>query len=203
MRDPEATQPQPDVPGQETPPGMISADRALQVILILLTLWTVFSGIALLFFPDNAEATIGGGQGPAAQRLLGVHVLVLAVVYGLLAWKREDYRVLLWVPYAVQAAVVVITVLNIVTGDLDFLDGLLPLAVAATFLTLLILIWRAGSLQILPESEFLSKFTADDEAAALEAAGDVVEEGAATEATTDEPDSAKEADSPKEEPDSS
>lgn len=192
MRDPEATQQEPDVPGQETPPGMISADRALQVILILLTLWTVFSGIALLFFPDNAEATIGGGQGPAAQRLLGVHVLVLAVIYGLLAWNREGYRMLLWIPYAVQAAVVVITVLNIVTGDLDFLDGLLPLAAAATFLTLLVLIWRAGSLDILPESEWLSKFTADDEAVASEAASDVVDEAGATDTPKDEPDSSKE-----------
>ncbi len=192
MRDPEATQQDPDVPGQETPPGMISADRALQVILILLTLWTAFSGVALLFFPDNAEATIGGGQGPAAQRLLGVHVLVLAVIYGLLAWNREGYRMLLWIPYAVQAAVVVITVLNIVTGDLDFLDGLLPLAAAATFLTLLILIWRAGDLDILPESELLSRFTADDEAVALEAAGDVADESTVTEAPKDEPDSSKE-----------
>lgn len=192
MRDPEATQQEPDVPGQETPPGMISADRALQVILILLTLWTVFSGIALLFFPDNAEATIGGGQGPAAQRLLGVHVLVLAVIYGLLAWNREGYRMLLWIPYAVQAAVVVITMLNIVTGDLDFLDGLLPLAAAATFLTLLVLIWRAGSLDILPESEWLSKFTADDEAVASEAASDVVDEAGATDTPKDEPDSSKE-----------
>ncbi len=192
MRDPEATQQEPDVPGQETPPGMISADRALQVILILLTLWTVFSGIALLFFPDNAEATIGGGQGPAAQRLLGVHVLVLAVIYGLLAWNREGYRMLLWIPYAVQAAVVVITVLNIVTGDLDFLDGLLPLAAAATFLTLLVLIWRAGNLDILPESELLSKFTADDEAVASEAASDVVDEAGATDTPKDEPDSSKE-----------
>lgn len=189
MRDTETSSQEPDVPGPGTPPGMISADRALQVILILLTLWTIFSGVALLFFPDNTEATIGGGQGPAAQRLLGVHILVLAGVYGLLAWNRERYHMLLWVPYAVQTAVVVVTVLNIVTGDLNFLDGLLPLAVATTFLTLLILIWRAGSLDILPESEFLSKFTADDDAAAVEAAGDTTDEGVPTEAPKDETDS--------------
>ena len=174
---------------------MISADRALRVILILLTLWTAFSGVALLFFPDNTEATIGGGQGPAAQRLLGVHILVLAVIYGLLAWNRDGYRMLLWVPFAVQAAVVVITVLNIVTGDLDFLDGLLPLAVATTFLVLLVLIWRAGSLDIVPGSELLSKFTADDEAAALEAVDAVADEETATDAPKEEPTSNEEADS--------
>ncbi len=167
---------------------MISADRALQVILILLTLWTVFSGVALLFFPDNAEATIGGGQGEAAQRLLGVHVLVLGGIYGLLAWNRERYRMLLWVPYAVQTAVVAVTVLNIVTGDVDFLDGLLPLAAATTFLVLLILIWRAGSLDIVPDSDLLSRFTGDDDAEAIEATAEVVDESNAPEAPTDEPD---------------
>ena len=192
MRDPEATRQEPNVPGQETPPCMISADRALGLILILLTVWTAFSGLVLLFFPDSAEATIGGGQGAAAQRLLGVHVLVLAPFYGLLALNRERYRMLLWVPYAVQTAVVVVTVLNIITGDLDFVDGLLPLTVAATFLTLLVFIWRAGKLKIVPESDLLSRFTADDETTALDVAGDVSDEGAATEATTDEPDSSKE-----------
>ena len=192
MRDPEATRQEPNVPGQETPPGMISADRALGLILILLTVWTAFSGLVLLFFPDSAEATIGGGQGAAAQRLLGVHVLVLAPFYGLLALNRERYRMLLWVPYAVQTAVVVVTVLNIITGDLDFVDGLLPLTVAATFLTLLVFIWRAGKLKIVPESDLLSRFTADDETTALDVAGDGSDEGAATEATTDEPDSSKE-----------
>jgi hypothetical protein len=143
---------------------MISADRALWLILVLLTIWTTFSGLVLLFFPGSAEATIGGGQGEGAQRLLGVHVLVLAPIYGLLAWKRERYQTFLWIPYVVQSAVVTVTVLNMVTGDIDFVDGLLPLTVAATFLTLLIFVWRAGRLDIVPESELLSRFTSDDAA---------------------------------------
>ena len=162
MRDPDATPPDTDSTGPETPAGMINADRALQLLLILLTIWTGFSGLVLLFFPGSAEATIGGGQGQAAQRLLGVHVLVLAPIYGLLAWKRARYQTLLWIPYVVQTAVVVVTALNMVTGDLDFVDGLLPLTVAATFLTLLVFVWRAGQLQIAPQSELLSRFTSDD-----------------------------------------
>ncbi len=162
MRDPDATPPDIDTAGPETPAGMINADRALQLLLILLTIWTAFSGLVLLFFPDSAEATIGGGQGEAAQRLLGVHVLVLAPIYGLLAWNRERYQVFLWIPFVVQTAVVVVTVLNIVTGDLDFLDGLLPLTVSATFLTLLVFVWRTGQLQIAPESELLSRFMSQD-----------------------------------------
>ena len=189
MQDAETSQQEPDVLEGETPPGMISADRALQVILILLTLWTAFSGIALLFFPDSADVTIGSGQGEAAQRLLGVHILVLSGIYGLLAWNRERYRMLLWVPFAVQTAVVVVTVLNIVTGDVDFLDGLLPLAAALTFLVLLVLVWRAGDLDLVPESEILSNFTTDDDAAASESTGDEPDERAGSEAPKGEPDS--------------
>ena len=114
--------------------------------------------------------------------------MVLAPFYGLLAWNRERYRMLLWVPYAVQTAVVVVTVLNMVTGDPDFVEGLLPLTVAATFLTLLVFVWRAGRLEIAPESELLSRFTGDDEAAAVEAADDVAPDGLATDAPKDEPD---------------
>ncbi len=161
MRDPDGTPLESDS-GQEPPAGMISADRALRLLLILLTIWTAFSGLVLLFFPDSAEATIGGGQGKAAQRLLGVHVLVLAPIYGLLAWNRERYRMFLWIPYVVQSAVVVVTVLNMVTGDIDFVDGLLPLTVGSTFLTLLVFVWRAGRLDIVPESEFLTRFTSAD-----------------------------------------
>ena len=162
MRDPDATPPEIDTTGPETPAGMINADRALQLLLILLTIWTAFSGLVLLFFPDSAEATIGGGQGEAAQRLLGVHVLVLAPIYGLLAWNRERYQTFLWIPYVVLTAVIAVTALNMVTGDVDFVDGLLPLTVSATFLTLLVFVWRTGRLQIAPESEFLSQFTSDD-----------------------------------------
>jgi len=140
---------------------MISAERALQVILILLTIWTAFSGLALIFFPASAEASIGGDQSEAAQRLLGVHVLVVAVIYGLLAWRREQYQVLLWVPFVVQSAVVVITLVNMVTGDSDFTDGVLPLVVAATFLALLVFVWRSGQLEIFPGTDLLSRFTDD------------------------------------------
>ncbi len=154
---------------------MISADRALRLLLILLTIWTAFSGLVLLFFPDSAQATIGGGQGEAAQRLLGVHVLVLAPIYGLLAWKRERYQMFLWIPYVVQTAVVTVTALNMVTGDLDFVDGLLPLTVATMFLTLLVFVWRAGRLEIAPESEFLSRFASSDAEEEEETSGEVEE----------------------------
>lgn len=159
MRDQEATY---ESGGQDTPAGMISANTALRVILILLTIWTAFSGLALIFFPGSADATIAGGQGDAAKRLLGVHVLVLALVYGLLAWRRERYNNLLWVPYVVQTAVILVTLVNMIAGDSGVADGLLPLTVAGVFLALLVFVWRSGQLDVFPEPEVLSRFTKPD-----------------------------------------
>jgi hypothetical protein len=160
MRDPEPTH---EVAAQEPPAGTVSANTLLRVILILLTIWTLFSGLALLFFSDNADATIAGGQSVAAQRLLGVHILVLALVYGLLAWRREQYNNLLWVPFIVQPAVILVVLVNVVTGKSDLTDVLLPLVVAGAFLALLVFVWRSGQLDVFPESQVLSRFTSQDD----------------------------------------
>jgi hypothetical protein len=139
--------PAPDA-AEQAPEAVISAQSALRLLLALLTIWTFFSGLALIFFQERAGATIGGGleggEGTAAQRLLGVHLLVLAPIYGLLAWEPQRYRLLLWVPYVAQGGVVVVTAFDILTRERDFADGVLPLIIAATFLVLLIGVWRAG-----------------------------------------------------------
>lgn len=121
---------------------VLSARSALRLLLGLLALWTVFSGLALTFFQDAGAATIGGGleggEGAAAQRLLGVHLLVLAPIYGLIAWDPQRFRLLLWVPYVAQGGVVLATLFDIVTGDRDLIDGALPLTVASVFFVLLL-----------------------------------------------------------------
>ena len=133
---------------EERPAAVISAQRATRLVLVLLTIWTAFSGIALIFFQEGSAATIGGGleggEGVAAQRLLGVHLLALAPVYGLIAWDPRRYRLLLWLPYAAQTGVVAVTAYDIMARDRDFQDGALPLIVAATFLVLLVYVWRAA-----------------------------------------------------------
>jgi hypothetical protein len=129
--------------------------------------WTLFSGLALTFFPDASAATIGGGfdegQEQAAQRLLGVHLLVLAPLYGLLAWRPERYGTFLWVPYAAQGGVVAVTLWSIVSGDRDLSDGVLPLVVAIIFLVLLLYVTFARRPEAAPPEEA-------EEAAAGEAA---------------------------------
>ena len=147
MSEEHPTPPPPTAAEPERPAAVVSAQGALRLLLILLTIWTAFSGLALVFFQDGAAATIGGGleggEGEAAQRLLGVHLLVLAPIYGLLVWRPAQYGSLLWVPYAAQGGVVVVTAVDIITFDRDFSDGALPLIVAATFLALRIYVWRA------------------------------------------------------------
>ena len=141
------TPPPPDA-DEIGPAAVISAQSALRLLLVLLAMWTVLSGLALIFFQGGGGATIGGGlggdEGGAAQRLLGVHLLVLAPIYGLLAWDPQRYRLLLWVPYAAQGGVVVVTAFDIATLERDFVNGALPLIVAATFLVLLVYVWAAG-----------------------------------------------------------
>jgi hypothetical protein len=133
---------------EERPLGMISAVSALRLILALLTIWTLVSGLSLIFFQEGADATIGGGlegdQGAAAQRLLGVHLLVLTPIYGLIVWKPRQYWPFLWVPYAAQIGVVIVTFFDIVSGDREFKNGALPLIVAAVFASLLLYVWWAG-----------------------------------------------------------
>lgn len=140
--------PLPTEADEPEPEAVISAQSALRLLLALLTLWSFFSGIALIFFQDNAGATIGGGldggEGSAAQRLLGVHLLVLTPIYALLALDPKQYRIFIWVPYLAQGGVVAVTLFDIATGKRDFLDGALPLIVASIFLVLLVFVWQAG-----------------------------------------------------------
>ena len=153
----------------------------MRLLLGLLAVWTFFSGLALIFFHSNAGATIGGGEGAAAQRLLGVHLLVLAPIYALIAIYPKRYRVFLWVPYAAQGGVVAVTLFDIVTGKRDFLDGALPLIVASIFLVLLVYVWQAARRPelepgVLPESVELPDAAEEPEAAEQPAGSDESEQ---------------------------
>ena len=142
MRDDRSDQPAAASAQEQRAGAVLSAESALRLVLVLLALWTVLSGLALTFFQDASEATIGGGldggEGQAAQRLLGVHLLVLAPIYGMLAWEPRRFRLLLWLPHAAQGGVVAATLYDIMSGDRDFRDGALPLIVAIIFFVLLL-----------------------------------------------------------------
>jgi hypothetical protein len=116
--------------------AVVSVGAARRLVLILLAFWTAIWGVSLLL-GANAASLSAGIQEHAAQRLLGVHVLILAPLYALLGWNPTKYRVFLWVPYATQAAIAVVTLFSLK-------DAVLPFVVAVIFLALLLFLWQAG-----------------------------------------------------------
>jgi hypothetical protein len=123
---------------EATPGGgaVVSVGAVRRLVLLLLAFWTAIWGISLLL-GANAGSLSAGIDQHAAQRLLGVHVLILAPLYALLGWNPTKYRVFLWVPYVSQAGIAVVTLFN-------FKDAVLPFVVAVIFLALLLFLWQAG-----------------------------------------------------------
>jgi hypothetical protein len=127
--------------------------------------WTVFAGFSLL--TQGVGAISFGGEDDAAERVIGAHMLLLAAVYGLLAWRRGAYRLLLWIPFGAQLAVIIPIV-----WERSFDDGALLFVVALIFLVLLTYVWWA-SRTIGPEAD-------DDETALWGEDDDEYEEADAT-----------------------
>jgi hypothetical protein len=116
--------------------AVVSVGAARRLVLLLLAFWTAVWGFSLLF-AANAGSLSAGIEEHAAQRLLGIHVLILAPVYALLGWNPTKYRVFLWVPYATQAGITGVTLFILK-------DAVLPFVVAVIFLVLLVFLWQAG-----------------------------------------------------------
>jgi len=67
---------------------------------------------------------------------------VIAPVYGLIAWRREQYRHLLWLPYAGQLAIILPTFYDLVIShDGRFEDSALILIVSLIFFALMVYLW--------------------------------------------------------------
>jgi len=128
---PPATEP------ERTPIQVVSAYGAVRIVLVLMAIWTFIEGFALA--TGGLGALTLGGNDRTAERIIGAQMLVFVPVYALLAFRRERYRLLMWIPYAAQAAIVVPTawsVLRYADGD-----GLLLLTVSVFFLAMLIYFW--------------------------------------------------------------
>lgn len=137
--------------GRDVPPGtppakppttreeavaVIGAYGAFRLLLILLAIWSFIEGFAL--FTGGFQALTFGGNDRTAERVVGAQLIVFVPVYGLLAWRQEQYRLLIWVPYGAQLAIIVPTAWALLQGDTD---GLLLLVVSATFFALLFYFW--------------------------------------------------------------
>lgn len=84
--------------------SVINAHSLFRILLILLTVWTVFEGVALA---TGAFSAVDAGTDRTAERMLGGLMIIFGGIFAMLAWRRAQYRLLLWVPFAVQLAIVV------------------------------------------------------------------------------------------------
>jgi hypothetical protein len=118
---------------------VVSAYGAFRLLLALLAVWSFFAGFSLL---TGGLGQLGfGGDDNAAERVVGAHMLILAPVYGLLAWRRQEYRLLLWIPYAAQLAIILPGFWELLFGDFD---GALLLIVSIIFFALLVYVWMSS-----------------------------------------------------------
>jgi hypothetical protein len=154
--------------------AVISAYGAFRVLLVMLTLWTFFEGFALL--TGGLSALSFGGNDRTAERVVGAQMIVFVPAYVMLAWRRDQYRLLIWMPYAAQLAVIVPTAWALLRGDYH---GVLMLVVSLTFFVLLFYFWW--------HSHPVDYFTSDEDADDEEGAADDEEEEDATESSATRP----------------
>ena len=117
--------------------SVISAAGALRVLLVLLAIWTFFEGFALV--TGGLDALSLGGTDRTAEQIIGVQMIVFVPVYALLAWQRERYRLLTFVPWGAQLAIIVPTSWGLLFRSDT--SGLLLMVVSLTFGVMLFYLW--------------------------------------------------------------
>ncbi|MDP9238437.1 MAG: hypothetical protein M3P30_13770 [Chloroflexota bacterium] len=116
--------------------AVISAYGAFRLLIILLALWTFLEGFALV--TGGLHALSLGGHDRTAERIIGAQMIVVVPVYVLIAWQRDRYRLLIWVPYGAQLAIILPTGWALLHADRD---GALLFVVSLIFFVLLFYFW--------------------------------------------------------------
>lgn len=141
--------------------AVVSAYGAFRLLLGLLALWSFFAGFALII------GALHFGDDPLGQRVVGAHMIMLAPVYALLAWRRSAYRLFIWVPYAAQSAIVLPALWELVINQNVSGDDAPVFIVSIIFLVLLIYLWTSshplGFFQPVPD-EFDDEDLVDEDA---------------------------------------
>ncbi len=135
MSQPPAADQRPTI-AQDDAIAVVSAYGAFRLLLGLLAAWSFFAGFALII------GALDFGDDALARRVIGAHMVVLAPIYGLLAWRRSEYRYFIWIPYAAQAAIVLPGLWELVINQ--NLEGALVLVVSSIFLVLLVYLWTSS-----------------------------------------------------------
>jgi hypothetical protein len=158
--------------------AVISAYGAFRLLIILLAIWSFLEGFAL--FTGSFSALTLGGQDRTAERVIGAQMIVQIPVYGLLVWRRDRYRLLIWVPYGAQLAIILPTTIGLLRGDTD---GILLLFVSTFFFVMLFYFWW--------HSHPLDFFRHEDDAAAADE-----DDGEYEDEESDEDEGAEDAETP-------
>lgn len=116
--------------------AVISAYGAFRLLVALLALWSFVEGFALI--TGGFDALSLGGHDRTAEQIIGAQMIVLVPVYALLAWQRDRYRPLIWVPYGAQLAIALPTGWSLVHANSD---GALLFVVSVVFFTLFFYFW--------------------------------------------------------------
>ena len=127
---------------REEPVEVLSAHGTFRVLIIVIAVWTFFAGFSLL--TQGIGRVSFGGDDEAAERIIGAFMLMLVPLYSLMAWKRDEYHLLVWVPFAAQLAIIVPMLWDLFFGSRDLDDGVLMFVVSLIFLVLLIYVWQAS-----------------------------------------------------------
>ncbi len=116
--------------------SVISAYGAFRLVVVLLAIWSFIEGFSL--FTGSFDALTLGGDDRTAERIVGAQMVVLVPVYALLAWRRDRYRLLIWVPYVAQLAIILPIAWSALQGETD---GLLLMLVSVIFFALMFYFW--------------------------------------------------------------
>jgi hypothetical protein len=159
------------------PETSISTTVLTRILIGLIAVWSLIAGLVLVFFQGSGSGALGAGvEDVAGQRLLGAHLIMLAPVYALIAWRSEHYKGLLWLPFASQLAVFFAVGYSILIGDTEFGDGMVAVAVSGIFIGLLGFVW-------ISEQRTLARIRLEEEEAELP----WLSQDAASEETDDSP----------------
>jgi hypothetical protein len=124
------------------PDATISTRQLMRVIILLIAVWSITAGAVLLAFPSAGSGALGAGIADrAGQRLVGVHLLLLAPVYLLIAARQDRYQGFIWLPIAGQTAMALAVAYNIISGDTSVSDGALSTVICLLFAGLLTFVW--------------------------------------------------------------
>jgi len=131
--------------------------RQIGLITWVLTAWSAVGGLCLVFLHDDASRLFAAGLSDhAGQRLLGVNLLSLAVVYGATAARPRVYAALGWLPLVSQIFIAIVIAYDVLAGNRSFGWSATQLLVSLLFAVLLIAFRLAGE-PLLPEQRNQSR----------------------------------------------